>query len=173
MTNELDWLPPRLEFANYNGNWFKYLDDLYLVYMRTLVWDRATFQQKTVLTDSNTIRDEKEETFWHIIEGKSEGKIQADFDRCASVPWIRAIIDESERRGLKVWFSIKGSKKRGVQLRYYIALNDFSFLVALHSKTKMHILLTAFPIVHENYKRKLKSEYDAWRKTAENSRSRP
>ena len=162
MSEELNWLPARITFQDYKGDWFKYIEDLYLVYMRTLVWDRAKFERKSVLTTGNPMRDGKEETFWHIIEGRTGNKKATDFNRCACVPWIRPIIDACEIQDIKIWLSEHKSEKHKKRSRLNMALADFSYLIVLTPRPGRYYLVTAFPVEFPSQREKKRREYHAW-----------
>lgn len=165
MSEKFEWLPSRIEFDDYDGNWFRYLDVIYQVYLETLVLDRASFQGKIVLTIKEPQRDNKEETFWHIIEGKIGNKVETDFDRCASVPWIRPTIDATREGNSNWWISSRTKKgKRRKLTRLVIALNDFSYKIILNIRKANFLLITAYPISDKHTQRKIKREYEEWQK---------
>ena len=155
-------LPERITFQEYNGDWFKYIEDLYLVYMRTLVYERAKYEDKPVLTNQEPMRNGKEETFWHIIEGRTGKKTSTDFNRCACVPWIRPIIDSCDMQDIKIWMAEHRAEKRKKRLRLYIALADFSYLITLTPRPGRYYLVTAFPVEYPSQRKKKRREYDEW-----------
>lgn len=165
MTEESKWLPPRIEFTDYDGNWFNYLEEVYRIYMQTLVWDRANFQDKIVYTFIHPMRDGKEETFWHIVEGKDKSKAETNFDRYRCVPWVRPIIDAAKDDKITWWISSRTKKgKRRKIKRLVIALNDFSYKLVLNIRKEKYLLFTAYPIPRKHEQRKLKKEYEEWQK---------
>ena len=165
MCDKYDWLPPKIEFSIYKGDWFRYLEDVYLVYLKTLVWDRAAFQEKTVYTIAEPKRDDKEDTFWHIVEGKGEDKTETDFGRYACIPWVRKVIESNIPGDIAWWIEkrTKVGKRRGIE-RLHITLRDFSYIVVLNVLGNRYLLITAYPIKSEWDRKKYKKRFDRWKK---------
>ncbi len=98
----------------------------------------------------------KEITFWHIV---SEGDVEAEripnLRRCERIRWPRPIIEHFNNEEIKIWENDKNRSKR-----VYLWLDSMDYLVVLVKRHTYYLLLTAFPIEHEHYRRKLQKEYD-------------
>lgn len=161
MAEAVDWLPPLILFDAYNGDWKSYEADLYEYFKNDFILTSPFFNNRQVNIDRKTDEDEREVIFWHIIsEGKVECARKPDFRRCERIRWIRKIIEHWQALSIKVW---RKRKKR--QIRIYLWIESYEYLVALIDRKNYYLLLTAFPVVQEHSKRKLRKEFEEFKKT--------
>ncbi|WP_146087738.1 hypothetical protein [Rathayibacter sp. AY1D7] len=104
-------------------------------------------------------------TYWHIIsEGDDEETRSPVLARCERVGWPRELLNEfaavhpAASSDRVCWWAVK----RGSELRFNIALADFSYLVVVADRGDYVLLWTAFPIEHSNRRRKLQRQFDEY-----------
>jgi len=102
----------------------------------------------------------KEATFWHLIsEGDIEKDRLPDLRRCERIRWPRPTIEHATNVGVKVW-----RNQRGGETRVCIWCEAAEFLVVLAKRSTYYLLWTAYPVVEEHRKRKLRKEYEAYKR---------
>ena len=155
-----DWLPPLITLDEYRGDWWAYVEACYECYRRDFVFDSPILAGKPVWTISDPMRDGKEETFWHIVEGRSGDSQEQDLMRCERIAWIRPVIEATNSGRVKSWLVKRTSPgKRRAQQRILIALEDFSFVVVLVDRKSFLLLLTAYPLKEGQERRRLENDY--------------
>lgn len=103
---------------------------------------------------------EKVATFWHIIsEGPIEEERLPDIRRCERIRWPRAIIENSEDAGIKVWENENKGEKR-----VCLWLEQQEYLVVLGFRGVNYVLWTAYCVTEQHRKRKLQREYESYHK---------
>lgn len=151
-----DWLPPLVYFADYGGNWERYVEALYAYFKADFVDSYRTFRGKKVRAKRYPMDQGKESTFWHVIsEGADESNRLPDLRRCERIRWPRPIVEHSECPGLKVW-----ENKRKRETRVCIWFEDVEYLVVLAVRAGYMLLWTAYPVTRNHTRRKLKREYE-------------
>jgi len=154
------WLPPLVTLNEYDGNWWAYIEACYECYCQTLVFNFAEFRGKPVRTISDPMREGKEESFWHIVEGRSGDSQEQSIRRCERIGWIRPVIEATTSGKVKTWKVKRTSPgKRRAQKRILIAIEDFSFVVVLVDRGSFMLLLTAYPVEKGQQRRRLESDY--------------
>ncbi len=98
------WLPGLVLMSDCGNNWNRYLDVLYSFYYQDFVMDKPHYYGKKVAVKKHPLIDIREATFWHIIqEGKKEEERIPDLRRCERIRWPKAIIENCEKCGIKIW----------------------------------------------------------------------
>ncbi len=157
---KIDWLPELVTLEEYENNWEYYLRVLYSFFKDDFINKVPLFKELGVGINHELING-KELTFWHIV---SEGDIEEDrvpnLRRCERIRWPRPIIEHYYESEIKIWENEKNKSKR-----VYLWFEEYSYLVVLIKKPSYYLLLTAFPIEYEHYQRKLRKEFDEYKKT--------
>lgn len=156
---DLGWLPPLL-----SCDWNRYEETLERAYeiFRNDFGESATrpsFRGRRLGLKHHPEFDGKSATFWHFVtEGKIEANRDPDGRRLERIGWPRALILEADRLPcrIRVW-----SNLRGQELRWLLALADFSYLVVLADRGDYLLPWTAYPVDHDHQRRKLQREHDA------------
>ncbi|MCB0003039.1 MAG: hypothetical protein KDE20_21675 [Caldilineaceae bacterium] len=156
------WLPPLVLFADHDGNWNVYVEVLYGYYHQDFVNSRPVFDGQNVGTKRHPIESGKEATFWHLIsEGKAEQDRLPDLRRCERIRWTRPTIEHSKDADIKVW----QNQRRG-ETRVCVWCEEAEYLVVLAKRSGYYLLWTAYPVVEEHRKRKLRNEYETYKRLA-------
>ena len=158
---DLDWLPVLVEV-----DWNRFaesVDRAYAVFLADFghASRRPLFQNRRLGLKHHPEIEGKSATFWHFVtEGSDESKRTPDRERLERIGWPGAMVVEAGRQPprVRVW-----STRRGSAVRWVIALEDFSYVVILDDRGEFLLPWTAFPVVQEHRRTKLRKEYDAWR----------
>jgi len=154
------WLPPLVLLSDHGGNWNGYVSALYRYYRQDFENSRPTFDGVNVGTKRYPLEQGKEATFWHLIsEGDIEKDRLPDLRRCERIRWPRPTIEHATNVGVKVW-----RNQRGGETRVCIWCEAAEFLVVLAKRSTYYLLWTAYPVVEEHRKRKLRKEYEAYKR---------
>jgi|WetSurMetagenome_2_1015567.scaffolds.fasta_scaffold182708_2 hypothetical protein len=156
------WLPDTLHF---DGNWEEFITGVYHIFERDFKLSKPKFGTLPVNHDSRII-DGREAGFWHIVQKDDPlaNERLPDIGRCEHIPWPKPIIENSSDKTISVWKIEKKKPGSPRQTRVYIWLEDFDYLIALRERPQEMILITAFCVGHESYKRKLRQERDNYLK---------
>lgn len=154
------WLPPLVEF-----DWNRYAESIDRAY--AVFWadfgdpvTRPAFQTRRLGLKRHPELEGKSATFWHFVtEGSEEATRTPVRERLERIGWPRAMISEAGGvpPRVRVW-----STRRGAAVRWLIALEDFSYVVVLDDRQEYLLPWTAYPVVHEHQRQKLRREWDAW-----------
>jgi hypothetical protein len=102
----------------------------------------------------------KEATFWHLTsEGRVENERPPDFRRCERIAWVAAIITNADDPAVKMW-----ENERNGERRVLLWLETHEYLVVLAVRKGYTLPWTAYPVPHEHTKRKLRAEYETYKK---------
>jgi hypothetical protein len=154
------WLPNPVALSDFRGDWFAYFEAIYKVYLDDFVYDQPLFRGRKVRTIVEPMREGKEESFWHVVQGKSSTNSEQDMNRCARIPWIRPMIEAAGQGQLKCWSVRRSTQgKRRAQPRIVIALDDFSYVVVLLDMKKSPLLFTAYYVDQPHQRVKLADEF--------------
>jgi hypothetical protein len=151
------WLPSTIDYADFDGDYEKWLAALYACFTRDFVTSRPTFDGVRCGLKKKPISLGKESTFWHLItKGENEAERLADFRRAERLPWVRPMIENAFGGDVETWSNLRGTERR-----HLIALKDFSYLVVVADRKsatdgKRYVLpWTAYPIEHANQRKRL------------------
>jgi hypothetical protein len=159
MTDSISWLPALALFEDYGGDWNRYLDALYAFFKQDFIDSRPVYNRVTLALKRHPVIQNKEATFWHIIsEGDSEADRVPDMRRCERIRWPRPVIEHSGDTAIKIW----ANERRG-EKRICLWLEDAEYLVILAERKGYILLWTAYTVVQEHSKKKLRKEYAAAR----------
>jgi hypothetical protein len=146
---------------DYSGNWTEYLEALYGFFQQDFAGRVLQFGGVRLVLKRHPIIDGKEATFWHLIsEGAREADRLPDLRRCERIRWPRPIIENFHDSCIKVW-----ENERKGEARVCLWLEENEYLVVLALRRGYVILWTAYPVVEDHRKAKLRKEYGAARKS--------
>lgn len=89
-----DWLPGLVLLEDYEGNWERYIEDIYMFFRQDFIENQVIFNNQPVKMKRYPLLNGKEATFWHITsEGKEEDSRLPELRRCERIRWPRPIIE--------------------------------------------------------------------------------
>ena len=148
-------LPPLLAFS---GDWQKYVDQLYDIFQREIVYGNLRFQGAPIRTQYRPPTDDKGFGFWHIIsEGPEEAERVPDFRRCERIRWISWVIQHAEIDARISWW--KNKRKANTHVVLWVEEEDF--VVILAERKGYYLLRTAY-CVEEHRRNSLKREREKY-----------
>lgn len=144
-----------------HSDWSRYIDELYEIYMDTLVRIPQVFRGLPVRTQFRPETDGKGFGFWHVIsEGQVEDERLLDPRRCERIRWIAWLISNAENNPLVSWWeNVRGSNTHVV---IWIESEDFAVILA---KRNGYYLLKSAYWVRSGRKQDFLREREAFRKT--------
>lgn len=158
------WLPDVILFSDYGSDWNSYVEALYRTF-RSDFKDRnrqLTFRGKPIRTSYHPAYDDKDYSFWHLIqEGEVEDERTPDLRRCERIAWIRPIIENAIDPCVNVWENVR-ARRRGNERRVLLWLNQ-EYLVVLGDRGSYWSLVTAYMTERANRIDKLRREYETYK----------
>lgn len=155
------WLPPKILLSDFGGDWPRYEDALYAVFCRDFKGDKLYFRGQPIGLKRHPLSDGKEATFWHFTsEGSVEAQRTPDLRRCERIGWPRPIIERADDPAVKVWENERKGERRAC-----LWLEKEDYLVVLAVRTGYVLPWTAYMVVQEHQKRKLREAFRAAQKS--------
>lgn len=156
-------LPARLEWSMFAGDFKKYEEALYEIFKRDFITSAPSFMGKPVDIIHHTFYNNKERSFWHIVtSGGQDLSRSFDEDRCGSLPWAKALIEEHTTCGeYKIWSKWHDQTNRN---RYFIWCSKVNYMVILEDRTSYFKLITAFNVLPYKVK-SYQKDYESYIKT--------
>lgn len=131
-------LPPLLLFR---GDWERYVEVLYQVYLDEVVNGNLTFMQFSVRCRYDMTAKEKGHGFWHLIqEGPEEENRVPDLKRCERIHWVSWMIRQVGSDPRITWWE----EKRGTGADVLIWLEELEYVVVLSRRRRYFLLKTAY-----------------------------
>lgn len=156
------WLPGLVLFESHGGDWDRYLDVLYAFFKTDFIDSQPLFHGQRLGLKRHPLSNGKEATFWHMIsEGEKEDEREIDFRRCERIRWPRPVIENEAEPEVKVW----ENERRG-EKRICIWVETEEYLVILAERKGYLLPWTAYLVTETHRKRKLRKEYEAFRRKA-------
>ena len=156
-------LPELIELSQFGGNFTKFLEAGYEVFVNEFVHKKPSFRGMRLGLKKYPLTDGKEATFWHMTsEGEDENNRLPDLRRLERIKWPSHLINNSEHPYLKVWENTRGTKKNILILH-----EEESYIVILRRGNGYLLPWTAYLIEHEWRKKKFIREYEAYIKSKE------
>jgi len=152
-----EWLPALVKISDYDGNWNNYLDKLYAYFCEDFISSASNYRGLKVCIKRHPLIEQKEATFWHIIT-KSENSEERipDLERCERIRWPKPIIEKVPSSQIKVW-----QNRRRNETRVCLWFENAEYLVILSERKNFLLLWTAYPVMKNHRKNKLKKEYES------------
>jgi len=132
-------LPPDI-FPS-DGDWDKYLEDIYGVFINTLIKRKLFFLNLPVRLRKTPEYKDKSFTFWHLIsEGEKEEERTPDFRRCERLAWIHWVIENAiNNKDISCW-----ENERGSETHVVIWFDIENYVVILAKRKDYFLLKTAY-----------------------------
>jgi hypothetical protein len=129
------------DLLSFHGDWQRYEDELYEIYMDTLVRIPPMFRGLTVKTQYRPASKGKGYGFWHVIsEGPVEEDRLPDIKRCARIRWIAWLISNAENNPMVSWWE----NQRGSSTHVVIWIESEDFAVILAKRNGYYLLKSAY-----------------------------
>jgi len=133
----------------FHGEWSRYEEELYAVYLETIVQSGLTFRNMPVRAKYAPPTKNKGFTFWHLIsEGEREDDRTPDFRRCERIRWVAWLIQHAMSHQDLSWWE----NKRGSNIHIVIWHEKEDFAVVLAKRNGYVLLKTAYWV--KQYRRK-------------------
>ncbi|HWR83378.1 MAG TPA: hypothetical protein VN285_08750 [Candidatus Deferrimicrobium sp.] len=156
MNDEVSWLPSLVFLSAFDGDWERYVEQLYTYFKQDFVYSPPFFRGQRIGLKRFPITKGKEATFWHLIStGTKEHYRYPDLRRCERIRWPRAIIENAEDSVVKTWENIRNGERR--QLLW---LEQHEYLVILARRAGYALLWTAYLVDTSHQRRKLQQEFE-------------
>ena len=157
MTRDNCWLPEFEFWDNYNNDYSKYQEALYVIFQNDFIKSRPIFEGKQVNIRRHPIEYGKEEAFFHVT---------CHFRRCERIRWVRAFIENyncditqcEECEGVKVW-----SEPYRNTTRVHMLLEEERYMVVVERRDSYCLLVTAFYFEQEHSLRKKLHHYEQYK----------
>ncbi len=150
------WLPGLVRLADFGGDWDRYLEAAYELYLQDFVRTRPTWEGRALGRKRHPVEGGKEATFWHLVSsGPIEDDRLPDLRRLERIRWPRAIIDHAFETSVLVWENVRRNDQR---VCLWLEADDF--LVVLAKRPRYSLLWTAYPVDRDHTRRKLRREYE-------------
>jgi hypothetical protein len=164
----VNWLPALIRLDDFDGDWQRYIDEVFSVFYRDFIETQSKFHDKWVRCRRDLI-DGKEAAFWHCIsEGPDEDNRTPDLKKCERIGWLKAIIENSKDDKVDCW-----SGTRGNEIRWLLWFNE-EFLIVLAERHrrrdgfKYMQFITSYCTDEINRKEKLRKQRDEYYSTHKN-----
>lgn len=155
------WLPGLLPWdGDEDGNPTPdYLDLIYSAYTRDFSGALPTFQGLLVHPLREPLHNGKCRTFWHVTSQAIRGARVVQPRRCERIRWIRPMIEASSDQTRVFAYPVEHDKG---EIRWEIALTNFSYIVVLATRAGHFLLWTAFEQERPHRRRKAEKKFEAW-----------
>lgn len=156
------WLPEYIELELCEGDWDKYLNQVYECFCKDFVYHKTYYKGLRVAVRKIPESKGKGYGFWHCIsEGEKENERIPDLERCKRIRWIKAIIEHAENPEVEVWTNHRGKE------RCFLLWYKEQYLVVLANRKrkkderKYYLLKTAYCTMSQKRIQRLRKERDA------------
>lgn len=163
-----DWLPDLIEC-----NWNRFqetIDRAYAVFLRDFGTEavRPLFRGKRMGLKKHPEYDGKSATFWHFVtEGRVEAHRYPVRERIERIAWPKALLLETDNDPARVlvWANERRRSTHAKSKRWVISLEDFSYVVVVDEREDYMLPWTAFSVMDDHRRLKLRKEYNVWKNT--------
>lgn len=156
-------LPSRIEWKMFAGDFDRYEEALYTIFKRDFIDNKPCFRGKFVDIIHQQFYNGKERSFWHIVtSGGEDIRRSFDEDRCGSISWVKALIEEDiVCEDFKVWVKWYDKSNRD---RVFIWCSKVNYMVVLEDRGNTFKLITAFNVMPYKVK-SYQKDYENYIKT--------
>lgn len=155
------WLPELLPWVGAQDGEAdpSYLDRVYEVYERDFITSRPLFRGLEVVPKRHPEYNGRCGTFWHIMsQTVGTGRLIRP-NRCERIQWVRPMIEAVSVDGRVAAYPVLHPAN---EVRWEIALHDFSYIVVVAERSGYFALWTAFEQETEKRRRKARAKHEAW-----------
>ena len=132
-------IPPDLIY--FSGDWPKYEEELYRVFLDTLIKNTVLFQGLPVRLIRHPEYKNKHFAFWHLTsEGEKEGERTPDLRRCERLPWVSWVILNCDKTKEISYRENRRKSQRHIVIWY----ETYSYAVVLAKRKNYFLLKTAY-----------------------------
>lgn len=158
-------LPPLIELSDFNGNWTRYENQLYEIFLTDFVDSSPHLFGKPVRYRKNPMILDKIQAFFHITS-ENTSKLDdpndriPDFRRCERIHWVRKFLENCGCHNgcIKFW-----PEKRGPYKRWHLLLEEVKFMVVVEEREDYNLLITSFYIERDHQLRKKLKKYNEYK----------
>ena len=137
------------ELFPFHGEWDRYEEELYEIYLETIVRSGLTFGGVPVRSRYVPPTKNKGYSFWHLIsEGEREEERIPDIRRCERIRWVAWLIQHATSHEDVCWWE----NKRGGNTHVVIWHEQENFAVVLAQRTGYFLLKTAYWVKQQRRK---------------------
>jgi hypothetical protein len=156
-------LPDLILLEDYGGNFSRYNDAVYAVFINDFIMNRPEFRGKRLRLKKHPVIDHKEYTYYHFTHsGNIETERIPDIRRMERIGYPKPIIESSYHEKIRVW-----RNKRGTSERILLLHEEEKYLVILEDRQDYILPWTAYYVEDNSRLRKLLSEYQSYNKKQE------
>lgn len=156
-------LPALFRLSDYQGDWERYLEALYQIFLDEVVNAGLMFQGLPVRVQFRPMTHGKGFGFWHLIsegQGPNEEERTPDLRRCERLRWIAWLIRNVESKNSIRWWE----NRRGGNTHVVLWLPAHDFAVVLAKRQGYYLLRTAY-VVSPHRKKAFEKEWrEFWEK---------
>jgi len=140
--------PP--ELIRFSGQWLPYEDEIYEVYLETVVRAGLTFAGAPVRAQFRPDTRGKGFSFWHLISeapsqrNRNENDRIPDLSRCERIRWVAWCIENADSEGFSWW---ENQRNRETHVVIWAEAHDFAVVLARRDKKggpRYYLLKTAY-----------------------------
>lgn len=157
MAINCQWITNIVQLNDFDGDWNKYDDYLYSIFVRDFLKNPMMFNGKPLNIRKHPMQCDKEQAYFHITNKDSSLSSNdpndriPDLRRCERIEWIRLFLENyncnigcPECSGIKVWKEpYKGSK------RWHFLFEEYKFLVIIEERKDYYLLISGFYIFND------------------------
>lgn len=165
MKSRPPWLPEELQYADYSGDWDKFLEAVYKIFECDFKSSCPKYKGLPLIYDSK-LELGKEMAFWHLIQRhdcRAQDRVP-DLRRCERIPWPKPIIEHPSGEAVSVWKNKRKKPNRRLQIRVLLWLEKLDYIVVLAERPKGMVLITAYCTDIKSHREKLIKERDNYLK---------
>jgi len=154
--------PELVELNNFGGDFPSYLEYVYSLFAADFIHSKPKFMGRVVSAQKFPLVDGVlHRTFYHIThEGETEDERNPDIRRMERIRFPKFIIEKSPHEELMIW---KNTRKRDTRVLIFNEAEQY--LCVLTKRRDYYLFWTAYLVEQEHRKRKLRKEYEAYKKT--------
>ncbi|MGQ3440233.1 hypothetical protein [Bacillus subtilis] len=162
-------LPAIIEINAFHGDWERYEDHLYGIFLKDFVYSKPLLIKKPVQYRRNPEINGKIQTFFHITSENTSHAVDPndrtpDFRRCERVPWIREIIDQYEQQTgccsfVKIW-----AEEWKNYIRWHLLIPEVRFLIVVEERENYNLLITSFYLEKDHQLKKKLKKFEKYQK---------
>lgn len=158
-----DKMPELVVMGNYNNDWNKYLDALYIIYLEDFCNSPFLHKGLPLKTFTQLEYNMKQESFNHVTTKGDNNRLYNE-ERCKKLRWIKPILagDCAECPTFRCFPDLDWNKK---WKRFIVWCVGFDFIVIVEQRKDCFFLITAYCLIYKDKKEQLEKKYQKYLKT--------